>query len=98
MFESQHLAGSEPYLSELAAAQTEVEHLHRALESRLVIGQAQGIVMALLEIDATRALEYLKRMSSSTNRKLVVIAAEIAETRKLPDTTKGKKRPGHPLS
>jgi AmiR/NasT family two-component response regulator len=56
-----------------------------AVESRTIIGQAEGILMERLGIDAQQALEYLKRASSTSNRKLAQIAAEIAETRKLPE-------------
>jgi AmiR/NasT family two-component response regulator len=58
--------------------------LHEALDSRLVIGQAEGILMSRLDLDADQAFEYLKRLSSTSNRKLAQIAAEIAETRELP--------------
>jgi AmiR/NasT family two-component response regulator len=69
---------------DLAVALTEVDQLHHALDSRLTIGRAEGICMARLDIDAVPAFEYLKRLSSTTNHKLVEIAAEIAETRDLP--------------
>ena len=55
------------------------------MESRTIIGQAEGILMERLGIDAQQVLEYLKRASSTSNRKLAQIAAEIAETRKLPE-------------
>jgi AmiR/NasT family two-component response regulator len=68
----------------LADAEREIKQLHRGLESRTVIGQAEGILMERLGIDSCQALDYLRRVSSHTNRKLVDIAAEIAETRELP--------------
>jgi AmiR/NasT family two-component response regulator len=71
-------------VTDLAAARTEIDHLHQALKSRLVIGQAEGICMERLGIDADQAFEFLKRVSSTSNRKLVEIAAEIAKTRGLP--------------
>lgn len=67
-----------------AALRGEIEQLNRAIETRSVIGQAQGIVMARLDVDAEHALSFLKRLSSTSNRKLVDIATEIATTRRLP--------------
>jgi AmiR/NasT family two-component response regulator len=60
-----------------------IRQLERALETRLVIGQAQGIVMAHMDVDADHAIAYLKRVSMQTNRKVVDIAAEIAAARRL---------------
>lgn len=68
----------------LADAEQEIKQLHEAVESRTTIGQAEGILMERLGIDACQALEYLKRVSSHTNRKVIDIATEIAETRNLP--------------
>lgn len=68
----------------LEKAEREIEQLRCAVESRTVIGQAQGILMERFGIDADQALTFLRRASSHTNRKLVVIAIEIAVTRELP--------------
>lgn len=68
----------------LAHAEREIKQLHQGLESRTVIGRAEGILMERLGIDSCQALEYLRRVSSHTNRRLVDIAAEIADTRELP--------------
>lgn len=69
----------------LASLAKQVEQLEVAVEHRTIIGQAQGILMARLDIDADTALKYLKRVSSHTNTKLIVIAEEISRTRALPD-------------
>ena len=63
----------------------QVEQLEVAVDHRTVIGQAQGILMVQLNIDAAAAFEYLKRVSSRTNTKLIDIADQIAETRALPE-------------
>ncbi|WP_322919951.1 ANTAR domain-containing protein [Nocardioides renjunii] len=68
----------------LADAEHEIEHLHRGMHSRTLIGQAQGILMERLGVDAEQAIDYLRRVSSHSNRKLLDIAKDIAETRKLP--------------
>lgn len=70
----------------LADAEQEIKQLHDAVESRTIIGQAEGILMERLGIDACQALGYLKRVSSHTNRKVIDIATEIAETRNLPQS------------
>jgi hypothetical protein len=41
--------------------------------------------MERLRIDADRSFDYLRRVSSHTNRKLVDVAEEIARTGRLPD-------------
>lgn len=51
--------------------------LHEALETRTVIGQAQGILMAREGIGAAEAFDILRRASQRTNRKLREIAAEM---------------------
>jgi hypothetical protein len=53
--------------------------LRKALETRTIIGQAQGVLMARQGIDADAAFDILRRASQRTNRKLRDIAAEIVE-------------------
>ncbi len=50
-----------------------------ALASRDVIGQAKGIIMERLDLDAVRAFELLTRMSQNSNTPVSVIAREITE-------------------
>ncbi|NYE35347.1 hypothetical protein F4692_000451 [Nocardioides cavernae] len=66
-------------------AEREIDQLGLAIHNRLVLGQAQGILMERLDITADQAFDYLRRASSHTNRKVVEIAAEIASTRRLVD-------------
>ncbi|MGH9281497.1 MAG: ANTAR domain-containing protein [Acidimicrobiales bacterium] len=54
-------------------------HLERALESRGVIEQAKGILMAWQCCDADQAFDILRRASQRENRKLRAIAEEIVE-------------------
>jgi AmiR/NasT family two-component response regulator len=72
-------------MQQLADAELENEQLRIAMEHRTLIGQAEGILMERLSIDADTAFNYLKRVSSHTNRKVTEIAEEIASTRVLPD-------------
>jgi hypothetical protein len=60
------------------------ENMDVALDSRSLIGQATGIVMARYDIDAVRAFAVLKRISQHTNVKLHEVAAELTRTRHLP--------------
>jgi AmiR/NasT family two-component response regulator len=41
--------------------------------------------MVRYDITADQAFDYLRRLSSHANRKLSAVAAEIAETRRIPD-------------
>jgi AmiR/NasT family two-component response regulator len=67
------------------AAERQIDQLGLGMNNRLVIGQAQGILMERLDITADQAFDFLRRASMHTNRKVVEIAQEIAGTRGLPD-------------
>jgi len=54
--------------------------LRRALDSRAVIEQAKGILMASRGVDAQEAFETLVTASQHENRKLHDIAATVVET------------------
>jgi GAF domain-containing protein len=69
----------------LAASQKE-EHLERAVTSRTVIGQAEGILMERFGIDAEQAFNVLRRVSQDRNVKLNLIAEELVRTRRTPGT------------
>jgi GAF domain-containing protein len=58
--------------------------LNTALDSRKLIGQAQGILMERHDLDADRAFEVLRRYSQDHNIKLRDVAAHLIETRQLP--------------
>jgi AmiR/NasT family two-component response regulator len=62
-----------------------VETLQEALETRTIIGQAQGILMERLSLCAEEAFGYLRRRSNTDNVKLRDLAAEIVRTRCLPE-------------
>lgn len=65
---------------DLAAAHgAEVDQLQAALASRDLIGQAKGILMAAMRCTADEAFTLLVKQSQAENRKLVEIAAELAE-------------------
>ncbi|MGH1561668.1 GAF and ANTAR domain-containing protein [Mumia sp. DW29H23] len=67
----------------LAAAHT-IESLTSALDTRTVIGQAEGIIMERFGVDAVTAFAILKRYSQDSNTRLREIAELVVETRQLP--------------
>jgi GAF domain-containing protein len=79
---AQALAG---HLSVAMAAEKQIDQLGLALHNRTIIGQAQGVLMGRYDITADQAFDYLRRLSSHSNRKLSAVAAEIAETRRIPE-------------
>jgi GAF domain-containing protein len=66
------------------ASGREIDQRGLAMINRTVIGQAEGILMERLGLDADQAFAYLRRISQESNRKLVAICAEIVQTRRLP--------------
>lgn len=65
---------------ELARSEQLNVTLRRALETRTVIGQAQGVLMARQHIGSEEAFDILRRASQRTNRKVRDIAVEIVAT------------------
>jgi GAF domain-containing protein len=61
----------------LADAETTNSHLQEALESRDLIGQAKGVLMARQNVSANEAFDILRRESQKRSRKLRDIAAEV---------------------
>lgn len=79
---AQALAGQ---LSVIMEAERQIDQLGLGLHNRNVIGQAQGILMERFDMTANQAFDFLRRVSSNSNRKVAVVASEIALTRTLPD-------------
>lgn len=63
------------------AAVTRSEGLETALETRNLIGQAQGILMQKFDIDSDAAFQFLTRISQHENIKLRAVAEAIAVQR-----------------
>lgn len=87
-FDADDLATGQALASVVAVsltAEREIDHLNLGMHNRLTIGQAQGIVMERLDVTAERAFDYLRRVSSFTNRKVIDLAGDIVATRRLPD-------------
>jgi GAF domain-containing protein len=68
----------------LAHTRTE-RNLWRAIDTRNIIGQAQGILMERYRLTAAAAFQVLRRCSQQRNVKLVVLAQQLASTGQLPD-------------
>ncbi|SDD53806.1 GAF and ANTAR domain-containing protein [Auraticoccus monumenti] len=71
------------HISMMMASSHEIRHLGIALDSRTVIGQAQGLVMERYGLSAGEAFALLQRVSQHDNRKLFSIASELVSTRQL---------------
>ena len=56
------------------------EQMEEALQSRDLIGQAKGILMAREGVDADQAFDMLRRASQRVNKKLRDVAREITES------------------
>lgn len=75
----------------LAASRT-IEQLGRSVQTRTVIGQAMGIVMERYGLDPSHGFQFLQRVSSLTNTKLLAVAQHIVATREIPSGTDGPSR------
>ena len=58
--------------------------LRAAVDSRHVIGMAQGIAMERFGIDQQQSFDLLRRLSSTSNVKLRDVAVQVVETREFP--------------
>ncbi len=61
-----------------------IGQLQRALESRVVVERAVGVLMAVEEIEATDAFERIRRTARSSRRSVRDVAGDVIEWRKLP--------------
>jgi AmiR/NasT family two-component response regulator len=86
-FEPHDCANAQAFATQISvalAARREIYQRSLAMENRTVIGQAEGILMERLGIDAEDAFAYLRRISQTEHRKLITICNEIVATRRLP--------------
>lgn len=67
--------------------------LQGALESRIVLAQATGVLSALLDVDVERAFELLRRSARETRRPLHAVAEEIVQRRAVPGAIADASRP-----
>lgn len=62
------------------------ENFSRAIDSRKLIGQAQGVLMERYALDQDRAFALLRRYSQDSNVKLRDVAQMVVDTRRRPDS------------
>jgi len=67
------------------------EAVERAIDSRTLIGQAEGVIMAKYRVTPDQAFAALTRCSQASNRKLRDIATDVVRTRSLPDAGSARK-------
>jgi len=79
----------------LTGAQIE-ENLQRAVQTRNLIGQAQGILMERFALSADKAFELLRRVSQQQNVKLRDVAMRLVTTRATPGATSESMAPARP--
>ena len=75
------LANAQAYWEQASLA----ENLTLAMESRAVIEQAKGVIMATAGVDPDEAFDILRQQSQAENRKLRDLAAEIVARQKRTD-------------
>jgi hypothetical protein len=73
-------------LADRIALEDQAQQLHKALDTRDVIGQATGILMERLRVTPEEAFEILRRASQNLNVKLRLIAESLTETGELKST------------
>jgi GAF domain-containing protein len=87
-WDHRQIAVAEALAGQLAVAiadAVEIENRGRAIASRTLIGQAQGILMERYGLSSDRAFAYLRRQSQESNRKLVAIAQDLVQNRTVPE-------------
>ncbi len=86
-FDDDAVAVGAVFASHAALALSTARHdadMDLALQSRDVIGQAKGILMATRHVDADGAFDLLRTCSQHLNRKLLEVARDVARTGTLP--------------
>lgn len=63
------------------------QDLWKAVDSRHLIGLAQGLLMERYSINAEQSFSVLRRYSQNHNKKLIDVAGQLIETRTLPGET-----------
>lgn len=66
-----------------ADARTRAQHLERALDSRIVIEQAKGVLSARRDVDIDEAFGFLRAEARSSRRRIHDVARSIVEGRDL---------------
>ncbi|MDT9594969.1 GAF and ANTAR domain-containing protein [Nocardioides zeae] len=82
------------HISVALAASRDLEHLHDALDSRTLIGQATGLIMARYDLSADAAFAALARTSQETNTKVRDLADQLVRTGRFPAEGQARRSTG----
>jgi GAF domain-containing protein len=82
------------HASVAVATVREASTLAQAMEARMLIGRAQGLLMERFAIDADQAFAVLRRYSQDNNVKLHLVADELVTTRRLPTRSRARTADG----
>ena len=67
------------------------EQLQQALESRVVIEQAKGMIAYMLDVELDAAFEILRKAARSTRRDIHTVAAEVVQRRTIPQVSTSRR-------
>jgi hypothetical protein len=73
------------HVSVVLAHTRKTQDLWRAIDTRNLIGQAQGVLMARYSLTPERAFAVLRRYSQARHTRLAAVAEELTSTGHLPD-------------
>jgi GAF domain-containing protein len=83
--DSEHVALLFAAHAAVAMSRAQERHnLRKAISTREVIGQAQGILMERFKVPSDRAFQILVHVSQVTNQRLTAVASELARSGELP--------------
>jgi AmiR/NasT family two-component response regulator len=71
-------------VEDLAFWRARADQLQHALDSRIVIEQAKGMIAYMADIEPDAAFEILRKAARNTSRNIHLVAAEVIERRTLP--------------
>ncbi|MET0898458.1 MAG: ANTAR domain-containing protein [Mycobacterium sp.] len=61
------------------SSEREIAQLHKALQTRDILGQAKGMLMERYDIDASAAFELLRKLSQDSNTRVEIVAGRLLE-------------------
>jgi hypothetical protein len=80
------------HASAVLAYTNTTDNLRRAMATRNLIGQAQGILMARYDLTPDQAFALLRTHSQNRNVRLVTLAEQVTRTGQLPNTDQNNRR------
>lgn len=89
--ESEHVALLFAAHAAVAMARAQERHnMRRAISTRELIGQAQGILMERFKVPSDRAFQILVHASQVTNQRVTEVAGELARSGELPQASSAR--------